>query len=120
MGGGDKAMAAAAFGYACGAVRAYKLNEAQARHYLEWAIPFSASVDGCVGFADETAYHLWHGDLGRRGYGDRYEEFERFDFDPFKDLRLAEGGCWSWASDKPELHEHVRRYFARRDEDGGG
>ena len=119
MGSGDKAMAAAAFGHFGRAPRAYRLNDAQTRHYLEWAIPFAQSVGGRVGFADETVHHLWHGELGRRGYGDRYGGFERFDFDPFKDVRLAEGGCWSWASDKPELHAHVRRYFTSRDEDGG-
>jgi hypothetical protein len=111
--------AAAAFGHSYRALRAFRLSDAQARHYLEWAIPFAQSVAGRVGFADEAVYHLWHGDLGRRRYGDRYRDFERFDFDPFKDIRLGEGGCWSWASDKPEMHEHVRRYFTDRDEDGG-
>jgi hypothetical protein len=120
MGSGDKAMAAAAFGQFYRAACAFNLNEAQARHYLEWAIPFAESASGRVGFADEVVYHLWHGALGRRGYGDRYNGFDRFDFDPFKDIALADGGCWSWASDKPELHEHVRRHFTRRAEDGGG
>ena len=118
MGGGDKVMASAAFGFPEQAIRAYQLSEPRARHYLEWAVPFAETVAGQVGYADQTVYHLWHGDLGRRSYGDRYAGFERFDFDPFKDIRLTAGGGWSWSSNKPELHEHVRRYFAQREEDG--
>lgn len=119
MGGGDKVMAAAFFGLARESARAYELNEPRTRHYLEWALPVGDCVGGRVGFADVVLYHLWHGDLDRRAYGDRYRRFERFDFDPFKDIRLAAGGAWSWSSDKPEMHAHVRRYFAQREEDGG-
>ena len=118
MGGGDKAMASAAFGRHRDSVRAHQMNEHQARHYLEWAEPFAEATGGRVGYADETIYHLWHGELERRAYGHRYHGFARFDFDPFKDIRLAAGGCWCWSSDKPELHEHVRRYFTERHEDG--
>jgi hypothetical protein len=119
MGGGDKVMAAAFFGLARASARAYDLTEARARHYLEWALPLGECVRGQVGFADLVLYHLWHGDPDRRAYGDRYRGFERFDFDPAKDIRLAAGGAWSWSSDKPEMHAHVRRYFAQRHEDGG-
>ena len=119
MGGGDKVMAGAALGHARQSAAAYELNERQARHYLDWALPFGESTGGRVGFADQVIYHLWHGELGRRGYGDRYRGFDAFAFDPFKDIRLAAGGAWSWSSDKPEMHDHVRRYFARREEDGG-
>ena len=119
MGGGDKVMAGAFFGLAREAARAYELNEARTRHYLEWALPLGECVGGRVGFADLAIYHLWHGEVERRGYGNRYRGFEPFDFDPFKDIRLAAGGAWSWSSDKPEMHAHVRRYFALREEDGG-
>jgi hypothetical protein len=118
MGSGDKVMASAAFGHADAVLPAYGLNDRQAKHYLEWAVPFYESVSGRVGFADQTISHLWHGDLSRRRYGDRYRDFARFDFDPFKDISLTASGCWSWSSDKPELHQHVRQYFAERGEDG--
>ena len=75
---------------------------------------------GRVGFADQTVFHLWHGRLSKRAYGDRYNGFDRFEFDPYKDIRLAGNGCWSWATDKPEMHAHVRQYFAGREEDEDG
>jgi hypothetical protein len=118
MGGGDKIMASAALGYHRDSIHALELNGPQAKHYLEWAVPFHEAVQGRVGFADQTVFHLWHGRLARRAYGNRYDGFGRFDFDPYKDIRPAGNGCWSWATDKCEMHDHVRRYFAAREEDG--
>jgi len=118
MGSGDKVMASAAFGHVDGPVSAYKLNPRQARHYLEWAAPFVDSVSGRVGFVDHSVFHLWHGDLAKRRYHDRYNGFSRFDFDPYKDISLTASGCWGWSSDKPDLHRYVRQYFAERGEDG--
>jgi len=39
-------------------------------------------------------------------------------YDPRTDLRLNADGCWTWNSDKPELHRRLREYFAGRREDG--
>ena len=120
MGSGDKIMASAAFGHCRDSVASFAFNARQARHYLDWARPFHEAVAGRVGFANQAVVHLWHGSLSSRGYGDRYREFGAFEFDPYKDIRLAANGCWSWATDKPEMHAHVREYFVRREEDGVG
>ena len=84
-------MAGAAFGLPRDTARAYRLNERQERHYLEWAEPFAEAIGGRVGFADETIYHLWHGALERRVYGHRYHGFERFDFGPFESVHDEPG-----------------------------
>jgi hypothetical protein len=94
------------------------MNEKQRRHYVSWGKKFAAAVRGSVGCVEGRVLHLWHGDLGDRQYGERHGGFARYEFDPYTDIALAEGGCWSWSSDKPEMHEYVRAYFASRLEDG--
>ena len=120
MGSGDKAMASAAFGHCHDSVVAFEFNDRQAQHYLDWAVPFHEAVRGHVGFTAHNLFHLWHGRLSKRSYGERYIGFDRFAFDPYKDVRLARNGCWSWATNKPEMHEQVREFFFRREEDTDG
>jgi hypothetical protein len=43
---------------------------------------------------------------------------EKFEFDPFTDISLADNGCWRWNSNKAELHSFVKTYFESRHEDG--
>ena len=64
-------------------------------------------------------FHLWHCELRNRRYGQRHRARELLDFDPGADIAIDRGGCWRWNSDKPDLHEYVRTYFAQRREDGG-
>ena len=60
MGSGDKAMAAAAYGFDEPAVRAYGMTPQQARHYRSWARPFFDVIRARVGFIEGTLWHLWH------------------------------------------------------------
>jgi hypothetical protein len=87
-------------------------------HFRRWAEPFQRAVGGAIGVVDGAVLHLWHGTAEDRGYVDRHQALQRFGFDPGRDLRLGAGGCWEWASDKPELHAWVADYFRRRREDG--
>jgi hypothetical protein len=119
LGGGDKAMVAAALaGRKLEYVTFTGFNERQAEHYLKWATPFSVEVDGKIGFIDGRIFHLWHGDLKDRKYRLRQEALTRFGFDPFTDIILdRNSGCWRWNTSKPEMHEHVKDYFRSRNED---
>jgi hypothetical protein len=87
-------------------------------HYLRWAQPFAAAVEGQIGCVPGTALHLWHGDPANRQYSSRNVVLQRHNFDPATDLRLNDTGLWEWASDKPDLHREVRAYFTSRREDG--
>ena len=71
-----------------------------------------------MAFVEGTAFHLWHGKPEHRAYKARHEELRSFDYDPATDIRPGPGGCWEWASAKPELHGWVVEYFGRRREDG--
>ena len=114
LGGGDRAMLSAA----CGLPEAFAgwlpSSQAHRRHFLAWAEPFARAVGGRVEGLPGAILHLWHGDLDRRAYGDRYAGFEQFAFDPDVDLALTPDGAWRWASDKPALHHRLRRYFGDR------
>jgi hypothetical protein len=118
IGGGDRALAYAALGCWAGLERPFRLNRRQRQHYQEWAEPFYRSVEGSVGYVAGDLVHLWHGERADRGYRKRFEGLEPFDFDPFVDLALDEGGCWRWNTEKPALHQYVENYFHSRNEDG--
>jgi hypothetical protein len=100
-------------------VRVACLNSIRAAHYRRWAEPFFDSVRGRVSYIPGRLFHLWHGELRNRRYGQRHRARELLDFDPGADIAIDRGGCWRWNSDKPDLHEYVRTYFAQRREDGG-
>jgi hypothetical protein len=117
LGGGDRAMAGAAFGQFSAAAQNWPMNSRQFDHYVSWAQPFFDDVQGRVRFLDATLYHLWHGPWEGRAYSQRYVGLEPFQFDPFTDIALADNGCWRWNSDKPAMHQYVRDYFAARKED---
>jgi hypothetical protein len=118
VGGGDRALAAAALGHFDGAIGPLCFNERQARHYLAWAEPFFRAVGGRVGGVEGTVYHAWHGEWPNRAYRQRTEGLRAYGFDPHVDIAPGARGCWRWSSAKPELHAYVRGYFERRREDG--
>ena len=114
LGGGDKAM----FVAACTRQRHFAyispLSSRHRKHYLSWAHLFSNAVRGNIGFVSGQAYHLWHGDLSTRRYAERYEGFDRFQFDPRADFAINEHGAWRWSSDKEHLHGYTREYCVLR------
>jgi hypothetical protein len=86
-------------------------------HFRKWARRVHADVEGRLAYVPGQLLHLWHGTIAKRRYAERNRELRAFGFDPAVDLRIADNGCWAWASEKPELHAWSRRYFADREED---
>ena len=99
-------------------MQSHCMNEHQRRRYITWAEPFYESVRAETAFLDADIFHLWHGDVDRRKGRSRHEGFQEFQFDPYTDIAIDENGSWRWNTEKPEMHEYVRRYFASRKEDG--
>ncbi len=118
LGSGDNAVAMGALGHAEAYVAAHRMNPHEANHYRRWAARFHAVVGGSLGFVGGDLYHLWHGDLSDRGYGERYPGLAPYQFNPVEDIALDKHGSWRWATDKPGLHEYVASYFRSRREDG--
>jgi hypothetical protein len=118
IGGGDTALASAAFGAWEHAMRLHCMNPRQRERYFAWAETFHREVRGSVTCLDSELFHLWHGTMADRRPRQRHQGLGAFAFDPEQDLALAVSGCWQWASDKPELHAYVRDYFFNRKEDG--
>jgi hypothetical protein len=112
LGSGDKLMFAAGCGRHADAARGIHMNAPQWQHYQSWAEKFHELVSGRISFVSGDLFHLWHGDLGHRGYAQRYEGFSQFDFDPRADIVLGHNGVWHWNTHKPDLHAHTQRLFA--------
>ena len=93
-------------------------NGPQLEHFLAWGERVHRAIRGSVAYVAGTVSHLWHGDDKNRNYKSRGWELAGFGFDPVRDLRLAETGCWEWNSDKPDLHQWAIDYFDLRKEDG--
>jgi hypothetical protein len=93
-------------------------GRAHSEHCLRWARHFHQGLREGIAHVPGALLHLWHGDFADRDYVGRHERLSSFRFDPESDLRIAESGCWEWASHKPAMHAAVAEYFARRNEDG--
>jgi hypothetical protein len=83
-------------------------------HFREWAREFYKGAQAQIDYVPGTIIHLWHGD-GRRK---RFVKAQTNDFDPRIDIRIGPTGALEWNSDKPELHQAIKRYFVGRKEDG--
>ncbi len=118
IGGGDRAISCAAYGCYQHLFDWHEFNPRQRDHYLSWAEPFHASCRGRVAGLEGSIYHQWHGKAVNRGLGSRHGGLCQFEFDPFRDIKYDEQGCWVWNSDKTEMHTYVEQYFATRREDG--
>jgi len=118
IGGGDTALACAAFGVPDITVALHRMNQWQQQRYLAWAERFYRDIGGRVGVVHGEVHHLWHGDLADRQAGTRHGGLVPHDFDPEADIRIGPEGAWVWASDKRELHNYVYNYFRSRNEDG--
>jgi hypothetical protein len=118
IGGGDSVMAGAVYGCYEVMMDTFCMNGRQKAHYLDWAKPFHETTGGAVGFIDGNIYHLWHGERQDRRSRERLKILASFGFDPSEDIVIGDTGCWRWNTDKPEMHEYVRSYFASRKEDG--
>lgn len=114
IGGGDTAMACAAYGVAEVAMRLHHMNDRQRQHYGDWAARLHPVVRGRVGALDGEIRHLWHGSLEGRRAGQRHVDLAAHDFDPTVDIAPGRDGAWRWASQKPGLHALLQDYFSGR------
>lgn len=119
-GSGDHMMAHAFAGDWSGdcVTRELGVNTPHRLHFNDWAAAVYSTVRARVSCLPGTLFHLWHGDTANRRYAQRTLELASFQFDPTIDIRRSDGGCWEWASDKPDLHAWAAEYFAKRMEDG--
>jgi hypothetical protein len=93
-------------------------NAAFWTHFTTWGEPVAKLIGGRIGCTSGTVLHLWHGEITNRQAGAGRQFLHAHGFDPTKDLRIGTTGCLEWASDKPQLHAWLLRFFRERREDG--
>jgi hypothetical protein len=82
-----------------------------------WGARVWADVQGHVGYVDGELLHLYHGPFRNRQYEERTRPLVEQNFNPRRDIVVGPGGLFSWSTVKPRLHEAMRDYFDRRNDD---
>jgi hypothetical protein len=118
LGGGDRAMNCAATQCFNEMAKRHYWNKHQQNLYSAWAEPFYKAVGGEIAHLDGDIYHLWHGSVRDRNTRARHEGLQKYQFNPRIDIAIGENGCWRWNTEKPDMHNYIRRYFSLRREDG--
>jgi hypothetical protein len=118
LGGGDRAMNCAANHCFDEIMKRHYWNMRQQDRYIAWAEPFYEAVRAEIGYLGGDIFHLWHGDVRKRGTRTRHEGLQRFQFDPFTDIAVDTNRCWRWNTQKQDMHDYIRDYFSSRREDG--
>jgi hypothetical protein len=118
LGGGDRAMNCAATYCFDEMTKRHYWNKHQQDLYTAWADPFYEAVRGEIACLNGDIFHLWHGSVRDRNTRTRHEGFQQYQFNPRIDIAIGENGCWRWNTEKPDMHNYVRRYFSSRREDG--
>jgi len=117
LGAADRVILSAAMGI--DAARSPDIKELPASLVADarqWASRVAEVAGGSLQCAAGNLFHLWHGTVAGR----RYTKQPRLlrDFEVHEDIRVDAAGAWSWATDKPAMHDRIRRYFLSRNEDG--
>jgi hypothetical protein len=89
-----------------------------AAHFAHWAAEADRVVSSGLGHVPGRVLHLWHGARTDRRYHELNQEFQAFDFDPTRHLRLDRAGLWDWADAPPSMRTWAMEMFAARREDG--
>ena len=118
VGGGDNAILHAAFGAQQNFLDRRNFDALRSSGYLSWAEKFQTAIGGRIGYVPGRAYHLWHGDLGKRDYLKRHTEFASLGFSLGEDIVIGTNGAWHWRRNRPDLEAYFRRYLLNRAEDG--
>ncbi len=118
VGGGDTAIAAAAFGKFDAAIQWHCMNTFQREYYLTWARRFWKEVHGNVTALDQDIYHLWHGTMSARRSGHRHQGLSKTGFNPATDIRIDKNGAWALKDRNPGLRAFLNEYFGARDNAG--
>lgn len=80
--------------------------------FSKWGNAVAQKTQGEVGFLNSDITHLWHGEKKDRNYIGRLEFVK--DYDSETDLRVAENGCYEWATNKPEMQANIAAYMKSR------
>ncbi|MDQ3076897.1 MAG: hypothetical protein M3Q63_02490 [bacterium] len=96
----------------------FNLNVKMKEDMSNWIQRSQKELQGNVTYTSGTVLHLWHGSSMNRRYRDRYTILSAYDFDPCQDITIDSQHLLQWATNKPNLHKEVTRYFKLRDEEG--
>ena len=92
------------------------INYSIAKDFNRWGKKIKNKINKRIYYFDGVLVHLWHGNENNRNYWNLVKVMNDYNFDPKKDIKVGDEGCWEWSSNKPELHESVENYFSLSNE----
>ena len=110
IGGADHIMAHAAVGQINHPCVTKAFTNTEILHEInEWSREFSKVIDGRVGYVKGNLYHIWHGDLEKRQYLKRIQDFNEH----AKNIVDKDSNGLYIANE--ESCDYVKRYFKKRE-----
>jgi hypothetical protein len=91
-----------------------KCNRAVMEDYADYARDVGKYTRGDIGYLNEIAWHLWHGNRENKQYQERMDAMMKVN--PRKHLEVSESGLYQWAGGA-NLDKDFKRYFQNRKED---
>jgi len=116
LGSGDLMMAHTFYGHKFNYIRSLSSEPMQLDQDV-WFEEIYNIVKSNVYFVPGLIFHLWHGDKINKLHDERFEILVSENFDPRKDIKLDSNDCWTWATNKPKLHQWCEKYFSFRKEE---
>lgn len=116
LGSGDLMMSYAFYGHKFNYIRNLSSELMQLDQDV-WFEKVYNVVKGSVYFTPGLIFHLWHGNVVDKLHDERFEILVSENFDPREDIKLDESNCWTWATNKPKLHQWCEKYFSFRKEE---
>jgi len=92
------------------------LNPNYTKALLDWETKIRQEVKH-IGYIPGTLFHYWHGSKRKRQYAERNVILSQFQFDPTRDVYYNEQGLIQFADPSNPLHDAVKDFFTKRDED---
>ncbi len=116
MGSGDNLLAFACYGKFDKLNRFIKIKKND-NDIINWKSEIFKKAKNSVYYTNGNILHLWHGFITHRKYNKRYDILVKNGFDQQKDIRKNKDGLWEWNSDKPNMHNEMKKLFLLRKED---
>lgn len=94
---------------------AHTFNNNYLNNLGDMVLPYYNKFDNFTyHYVNSTLLHLPHGNLNKRRYNNRYSIFQKYNFDPIKDLSKNNNGILQFKDNQSPIALEIKDYFLQR------